>query len=74
MPAIRESGGEPTGNIDQDERAAVESLTKKTPLRVPWLAPEDVAPMVVFLASDDARMVSGGSFPVTGGDSAHVTA
>ncbi|WP_407688598.1 hypothetical protein [Mycobacterium sp. HUMS_1102779] len=31
-------------------------------------------PTVVFLASDHARMVSGTSFAVTGGDSAHVTA
>jgi hypothetical protein len=33
-----------------------------------------VAPLVVFLASDQAGMVSGTSFAVTGGDIAHVTA
>ena len=35
--------------------------------------PEDVAPLVVFLASDQARMVRGSSFAATGGDSAHVS-
>jgi NAD(P)-dependent dehydrogenase (short-subunit alcohol dehydrogenase family) len=52
----------------------VELLKKKTPLAVPWVEPEDVAPTVVFLASDQARMVSGTSFAVTAGDSGHVTA
>jgi len=49
-------------------------LKKKTPLGVPWLEPQDVAPLLVFLASDAARMVSGTSFAATDGDSAHVTA
>jgi NAD(P)-dependent dehydrogenase (short-subunit alcohol dehydrogenase family) len=71
--AIQEGGGSPSGDVGQDEKAAVEALTKKVPLGVPWLSPEDVAPVVVFLASDAARMVSGTSFAVTGGDSAHVT-
>jgi NAD(P)-dependent dehydrogenase (short-subunit alcohol dehydrogenase family) len=34
----------------------------------------DVAAVVVFLASDAARMVSGATYDVTGGDSAHNTA
>lgn len=72
--AIRSSGGEPTGDPAQDEETAKQARTAQTPLGVPWLAPEDVAPVVVFLASDAARMVSGTSYAVTGGDSAHVTA
>lgn len=72
--AISEAGKEPTGRLREDERAAVEALTAKSPLGVPFIEPEDVAPVVVFLASDAARMVSGTSFAVTGGDSAHVTA
>jgi NAD(P)-dependent dehydrogenase (short-subunit alcohol dehydrogenase family) len=71
--AIAESGQEPTGDPVQDEQRAMQALTAKTPLGVPWLEPEDVAPVVVFLASDQARMVSGASFAVTAGDSAHVT-
>ena len=69
--AIREGGGEPSGDVAADEKAMVESQTKKTPLGVPWIAPEDVAPAVVFLASDEARMISGATLDVTGGDSAH---
>ncbi|USI72768.1 SDR family NAD(P)-dependent oxidoreductase [Sphingomonas morindae] len=69
--AIQESGKTPSGNPAQDEATARESMLAKTPLGVPWIDPEDVAPMVVFLASDAARMISGGTFGVTGGDSAH---
>jgi NAD(P)-dependent dehydrogenase (short-subunit alcohol dehydrogenase family) len=72
--AISEGGGRPSGDPVEDERSAVAALTARTPLGVPWLSPEDVAPVVVFLASDAAGMVSGTSFAVTGGDSAHVTA
>lgn len=72
--AIEEAGGTPTGDEHQDEQAAISALKKKTPLGVPWIEPEEVAPLVVFLASDAARMVSGTSFAATGGDSAHVTA
>ncbi|MGK5741089.1 SDR family NAD(P)-dependent oxidoreductase [Micromonospora sp. URMC 103] len=72
--ALGEAGRTPTGDVTRDEPAAVEALRARTPLGVPWLAPEDVAPLVVFLASDAARMVSGTAFAATGGDSAHVTA
>ena len=69
--AIKESGGTPSGDAAQDEKTVEESQTKKTPLGVPFIAPEDVAPAVVFLASDEARMISGATLDVTGGDSAH---
>lgn len=72
--AISDAGGRPSGDVVDDERAAVAGLTARSPLGVPWLSPADVAPVVVFLASDAAAMVSGTSFAVTGGDSAHVTA
>jgi NAD(P)-dependent dehydrogenase (short-subunit alcohol dehydrogenase family) len=36
---------------------------------VPWIEPEAIAPAVVFLASDEACMVSGATYDVTGGDS-----
>jgi NAD(P)-dependent dehydrogenase (short-subunit alcohol dehydrogenase family) len=41
---------------------------------VPWIDPADVAPVVAFLASDEARMIGGASFAVAAGDSAHFTA
>jgi NAD(P)-dependent dehydrogenase (short-subunit alcohol dehydrogenase family) len=72
--AIADAGGTPSGDPSQDERTAIELLKRKSPLGVPWLEPEQVAPLVVFLASDEAGMVSGTSFAATGGDSAHVTA
>jgi NAD(P)-dependent dehydrogenase (short-subunit alcohol dehydrogenase family) len=37
------------------------------PLGVPWVEPEDVAAMVMFLLSEEARYVSGASFDVTAG-------
>ena len=72
--ALQTAGKQPTGDVAQDEAASRDALAAKSPLGVPWIDPNDVAPMVVFLASDEARMVSGGSFPVTAGDSANVTA
>jgi NAD(P)-dependent dehydrogenase (short-subunit alcohol dehydrogenase family) len=57
-----------------DEVEARKILAAKTPLGVPWIAPADVAPVVVFLASDAARMVSGATYDVTAGDSARNTA
>jgi SDR family mycofactocin-dependent oxidoreductase len=70
---LEDSGRAPTGS-SADEEQARNILATKTPLGVPWIEPEDVAPVVVFLASDAARMVSGATYDVTGGDSAHNTA
>jgi NAD(P)-dependent dehydrogenase (short-subunit alcohol dehydrogenase family) len=66
-------GKQPTGS-PADEETARQILSKSSPLKVPWLPAEDVASVVVFLASDDARMVSGATYDVTAGDSAHYTA
>ena len=68
---LQDGGGTPTGS---DEEAAKKILAAKTPLGVPWIDPADVAPVVVFLASDAARMVSGAAYDVTAGDSARNTA
>lgn len=69
--AIVAAGQAPEGTVEYDERTAVELLTAKSPLQVPWVEPDDVAPLVVFLASESARMVSGTAFAVTAGDSAN---
>ncbi len=70
---LEDARKQPTGS-SKDEEEARKILTTKTPLGVPWIEPEDVAPVVVFLASNAARMVSGATFDVTAGDSAHNTA
>lgn len=69
--AAEEGGKQPTGDKAKDEALARQAMLAKTPLGVPWIDPADVAPMVLFLASDAAKMVSGGTYAVTGGDSAH---
>jgi NAD(P)-dependent dehydrogenase (short-subunit alcohol dehydrogenase family) len=68
------AGRTPTGNVQQDEEAAKSILQTRSPLGVPWIDPADLAPVVVFLASDAARMVSGATYDVTAGDSANNTA
>jgi NAD(P)-dependent dehydrogenase (short-subunit alcohol dehydrogenase family) len=59
---------EPIGTLEDE---AKEKLSAKSPLGVPWIEPEAIAPVVVFLASDEAYMVSGATYDVTGGDSAN---
>lgn len=72
---LETAGQSPKGlsTAEQEERAR-NILSTRSPLGVPWIEPEDVAPVVVFLASNAARMVSGATYDVTGGDSANNTA
>lgn len=67
---IEDVGKKPAG-LGKDEETAKQILIAKTPLGVPWIEPKDVASIVLFLASDAARMVSGATYDVTAGDSAH---
>lgn len=62
---------EPTATLEAE---AKKKLIAKTPLGVPWIEAEAVAPAVVFLASDEAYMISGATYDVTAGDSANYTA
>jgi NAD(P)-dependent dehydrogenase (short-subunit alcohol dehydrogenase family) len=71
--ALAATGKAPSGSA-ADEAAARQTLTASSPLGVPWIEPEDIAPVVVFLASDEAHMVSGATYDATAGDSAHYTA
>lgn len=57
--------------IEVLEAKAKEKLIAKSPLGLPWLPAEAVAPVVVFLASDEAALVSGATYDVTAGDSAN---
>ena len=68
---ILEDAGKDLKGTPMDEETAKRILVAKTPLGVPWIEPEDVASVVVFLASDEARMVSGATYEVTAGDSGH---
>lgn len=61
-------------STEELEAQAKAGLAGKSPLGVPWIDPADIAPAVVFLASDAARMVSGAAIDVTAGDSANNTA
>jgi NAD(P)-dependent dehydrogenase (short-subunit alcohol dehydrogenase family) len=70
---LQDAGRQPAG-LSTDEEEARKILATRTPLGVPWIEPEDVAPVFIFLASDAARMVSGATFDVTAGDSVHNTA
>ena len=69
---IGQTGVKPPEHPTEAEAAAASKIF--IPLGVPWLKPEQVAPTVGFLASDDASMISGATYDVTGGASAHYTA
>jgi NAD(P)-dependent dehydrogenase (short-subunit alcohol dehydrogenase family) len=71
---LQSAGQQPTRSVTLDEAEARKILTAWSPLGVPWIEPAAVAPVVVFLASNAARMVSGTAYDVTGGDSANNTA
>jgi NAD(P)-dependent dehydrogenase (short-subunit alcohol dehydrogenase family) len=69
VQVLQDAGRQPTGS-PADEEVAQQILRTRTPLHVPWIDPKDIAPIVVFLASDAARMVSGATYDGTGGISA----
>jgi NAD(P)-dependent dehydrogenase (short-subunit alcohol dehydrogenase family) len=56
------------------EEEVAREMAKKSPMKIPWLQPQDIAPVAVFLASDEAHGVSGATYDVTAGDSANWTA
>ncbi|WP_158918821.1 SDR family NAD(P)-dependent oxidoreductase [Caulobacter sp. S45] len=69
--AVEEAGQLVPEDLRQLEQKAAEAMIKKTPLKLPWLPAADIANAYVWLASDEARLVSGTTIDVTGGDSAH---
>jgi hypothetical protein len=63
---------QPNTPLTSEEEANVRA--EYTPFSLPWLQSEDMAPMAVFLASDEAARISDTSFDVDVGDSAVFTA
>jgi NAD(P)-dependent dehydrogenase (short-subunit alcohol dehydrogenase family) len=63
-----ESGQEPVGTPTLQQAWNVRAPT--VALQVGWLQPDDISPVVAFLASDAAAMVTGAGYEVTAGDSA----
>jgi NAD(P)-dependent dehydrogenase (short-subunit alcohol dehydrogenase family) len=70
--AYQDYRSDPPADLSPEEVAQVRG--QRTPMRLPWLGPEDMAPIAVFLGSDEARHISGASFDVDAGDSALFTA
>jgi (+)-trans-carveol dehydrogenase/(-)-trans-carveol dehydrogenase len=52
------------GQDDQSDEAFAKVARRLNPLPVPWIEPEDVSDLVVFLASDAAKYITGAAIPV----------
>ena len=70
--AYQDYRSDPPADVTPEATAAVRG--PRTAMRLPWLEAADLAPIVVFLGSDEARRISGASFDVDAGDSAQFTA
>jgi NAD(P)-dependent dehydrogenase (short-subunit alcohol dehydrogenase family) len=63
--------GRKTAPEHPTEQEAIAALAPRSPLGIPWLTPDEVAPAAVFLASAAASRVTGAAYEVNGGLSAH---
>jgi SDR family mycofactocin-dependent oxidoreductase len=62
-----------TGAADPDPAAAAAAMRAMHALPIPWVDPVDISNAVVWLASDEARYVTGIALPVDGGMTAPYT-
>ena len=70
--ALKEAGKPVEGTPNEEEVIAARLPTAV--MKIPWMQPDEVAPAVVFLASDAANRVTGSTYDATAGDSARYTA
>jgi NAD(P)-dependent dehydrogenase (short-subunit alcohol dehydrogenase family) len=71
--ALKEAGKQPEGEHPNEQNVIAARMIVAVQ-KIPWMQPEEVAPPVVFLASDAAVRITGASYDVTAGDSAKYTA
>lgn len=57
--------------MEERRQGMLDTLSQYNILDVPWVEPEDVANGVLFLASDESKMVTGSPFLVDAGFAAH---
>ncbi len=63
--------GQEDSTVDARRKAMLDILTQMNMLDLPWVEPEDIAAGVLFLASDEARMITGTSLAIDAGFAAH---
>ena len=69
--ALKEAGKPVQG--EPREQDVIAARLPQSVMKIPWMQPSDIAPAVVFLASDAAARVTGATYDVTAGDSAKYT-
>ena len=70
--ALKEAAKQPEGDHPKEEDV-IAARMRAAVQKIPWMQPEDIAPPVVFLASDAANRITGATYDVTPGDSAKFT-
>ena len=70
--SLQEAGKPVEGTPTEQE--VIAARLPQSVMGIPWMQADEVAPAVVFLASDAANRVTGATYDATAGDSAHYTA